>query len=92
MPKTPLRWVQRAAVLPGKALAAALAILFRAGCMKSHTTTLDATTRRRFGLTSRTTFKRALRALQGAGLIRVEGRAGAHSRITILDAPRGETP
>jgi hypothetical protein len=79
-------------VLPGKAPAAALAVLFRAGCAKDTVVTLPADTRRRFGLTSRTTFKRALRALQSAGLVRVEGRPGARSSITILDVPRGETP
>jgi hypothetical protein len=74
--------------LPGKALPTALALWFEAGCHKGcAAVTLPANTRRRFGLTARYTLSRSLKALQGAGLIHVESRPGAHSRITILNVP-----
>jgi hypothetical protein len=90
--KIPGRWLGRAAALPGKALAAGLALWLEASCKRSACVTLLTSTRQLFGLTSRYTLWRALKALEAAGLIRVEGRPGAHSRITILDVPRGETP
>jgi hypothetical protein len=90
--KIPMRWLERAAALPGKALAAGVALWFEVRCRKSAVVTLPANTRRRFGLTGRRSFRRALRSLQVAGLADVEGRPGSHSRITVLDVPRGETP
>jgi hypothetical protein len=88
VPRLPMRWVSRAAVLPGKALAAGMALWFQSKTDGGDATvTLPARTRRRFGLDSRHTLHRALKSLQEAGLVRIDGRPGAHSRITILDVP-----
>jgi hypothetical protein len=89
----PMRWLERACARGGAAWLAASALWFESVTAKgAATVTLPAKTRRRFGLDSPSTLQRALQALQVAGLVHVEGRPGALSRITILDVPRGETP
>jgi hypothetical protein len=90
-----MRWLEVACRLPGRAWQAATALYFESatgGIRNTDTVTLSARARRRFGLDNRTTLRKALKALERAGLVRVEGRPGARSRITILDVPRGETP
>jgi hypothetical protein len=80
----PMSWAERAAVLPGRAWQLACALWFEATCGKRWATvSLPANTCRRFGLSSRHVFYRALAALKGAGLVRVEAHPGQRLRITI---------
>jgi hypothetical protein len=89
----PGRWLTRACALPGKAWAVASALYFEGMTnRRSAVVTLRAKTRRLFGLANDNTVRKALQSLQRANLIHVEGRPGAHRRITILDVSRGETP
>jgi hypothetical protein len=83
----PLGWVAQAAALPGRAWHLACALWHDAQCQKGKFATLRPTRRtlRRFGLSDRT-YYRALRALESAGLIRVEGLRGRRPLVTILAA------
>ena len=85
----PMGWLGRAAALPGKALHLAVALWFEAGRRpgKPAAVGLSERTYRRFGLTARNTRARALRALAGAGLVRVEVRVGRPTVVTVLAAP-----
>jgi hypothetical protein len=56
---------------------------------KSATVGLTLKTMRRFGLTRQAVY-RALAALEGAGLARVERRSGRRLSVTILPAPPKE--
>jgi hypothetical protein len=85
--KVPLRWLRRATALGPTPWLAACAVWFEAGCRRSASVTIPARTRDWFGVSCRRKFRRALAALQEAGLVRVEDRPGSHSRITILDVP-----
>jgi len=81
----PLIWLATAAGLPGKALAVAVALRYRAGLEKS----MDglAVTPRlllRFGV-SRFAGYRGLASLERAGLVSVERRDGRCPRVTIID-------
>jgi hypothetical protein len=82
----PMSWLRVAAALPGKAFHLAVALWFEAGRRrgKSPTAHLSAATYRSFGLASRNTRDRALEALAGAGLVRVETRTGRPVLITIV--------
>src|SRR5262249_33929289 len=84
----PMSWVERAAGLPGRAWHLACALWFQATVTppRSATVELAKKTRRRFGLQSRKTYYRALRSLEGAGLVRVEYRPGRPPLVTILSA------
>jgi hypothetical protein len=84
----PWSWVETAAVLPGKALAVGLAVWREAGCVRSRTATLNLS-RLPAGIPRRTA-QRALRALEGAGLVAVARLPGHALRVTLLDA--GDRP
>lgn len=85
----PMTWVERAANLPGKAWNLACALWFEALCSpgKSPTVQPAPATLARFGVGTKTTFYRALRALSDAGLVRVDYRLGRPSLVTILPVP-----
>jgi hypothetical protein len=86
---SPLRWLGRACGLPGKALATALAVWFVAGLRnRREGLPLTAAVMNRFRV-SRYAKSRALRALEAAGLIRVERRSRRNPLVTIVD---GEQP
>ena len=78
----PLPWLQRAATLPGKALAAGIALWFQAGLTKSARVEFCSKLRNGFGI-SRQAGYRALTALEGAGLVDVERRRGRCARVTL---------
>jgi hypothetical protein len=91
----PLGWLSRAADLPGKALHVSLALWFEALVRRSKGPVVQPrrATLGRFGAGSRRTLYRSLRALEGAGLVRVERRVGRPFRVTILPAdPGAPTP
>jgi DNA-binding transcriptional ArsR family regulator len=87
----PLPWLARASVLPGKALAVALALYFLSGLRGNqlHDLRLSSATLKRLGVGDRSTKYRALRALERAGLVRVVRQRGKNPLVTILqdDAP-----
>jgi hypothetical protein len=87
----PMSWVERAAALPGRAWQMACALWFQALCSKPKcpTVQLERRTLTRFSLLAGPTRRRALNALERAGLIRVEYRAGRRPIVTILPAPSG---
>lgn len=79
----PVGWLTTAASLPGGALAAAIAIWFRAGCGKSHgNLSICPTLLERFGV-KRMAGYRALQALEEAGLVSVVRHRGRCPLITI---------
>jgi hypothetical protein len=82
----PMGWLARAAPLPGRSWHLACAVWFELSCLQKRTVTvrLSSRTRRWFGLTTDTTFRRALNHLERAGLIRVKRLPGHCPRITIL--------
>jgi len=79
-------WIEKAAPLPGRAWQLACALWFEAHCAKGKPATVQPTRRTllRFGLSTRSTLYRAVDALEGAGLIRVEARRGKRPLVTIL--------
>jgi hypothetical protein len=79
-------WIGRAAKLPGKALAVALALWFAAGLAKSRTIKLTAASLDRF-VVNRYSAYRGLGALERAGLVTVERHAGRCPMVTLLDWP-----
>lgn len=83
----PLAWWGRVCRLPGgKTLAVALAIWFLAGLRgRTHDLKLTSAVLKRFGVEDRSAKSRALEALEGAGLIRVERRPGRNPLVTILE-------
>jgi hypothetical protein len=79
----PVAWVTQAAALPGSALAAALAIWFKAGCEKSHRNlSICPTLLGRFRV-KRVSGYRALNSLEEAGLVSIVRRRGACPLVTI---------
>jgi DNA-binding transcriptional ArsR family regulator len=83
-----MRWIRRAARLPGKAFHLGMAIWQEALCIPARNPVVKLPRRKRkwFGL-ERRAFYRALRALREAGLIDAEARKGKVPLITIRDVP-----
>jgi hypothetical protein len=82
----PLAWLGRVCRLRGqKVLAVALAVWFVSG-LRGRREGLKVTTRvvQRFGVNDRSAKKRALDALERAGLIRVDRQQGKNPLVTIL--------
>jgi len=71
----PLLWLQRAAVIPGKALNVALAIWFVGGLCRSKTFSFKRSVAAGLGVSPDATYD-ALTKLEGAGLIRVARHRG----------------
>ena len=84
----PLEWLQRAAQLPGKSLHVAIALWQRAGMKKSNGLKLSNKILDGMGV-DRYAKRRALKALEGAGLVSVERHHGKNPIVTLLDAPEG---
>jgi len=82
----PLTWLQKAASLPGKALAVALAIQFKRG-LNGNNDAIAVTTKlvQKIVEMNRKTLYRAIADLERAGLIKVERQRGQSPRVTILD-------
>jgi hypothetical protein len=77
-------WLGRAAKLPGKTLATALAIMFESGRRRSKEITLTTAILQRFGV-GRKAKHRALKHLQSAGLIDVHQAPRRNPVVAILD-------
>jgi hypothetical protein len=84
----PWTWVTAAAALPGRALAAGLAIWFAAGCKNTGTVSVTLARMGELGL-SEAAARRAVWALERAGLIAVERRPGRGLLVTLNDPPGG---
>ena len=82
VPALPLAWANKAGRLPGKALHVALAIWRQAALKKSMTTSLPNGPLDGYGVKERAK-RAALLALEGAGLIQVEWKAGCNPIVTI---------
>lgn len=79
----PWVWLTTCACLPGRALQVALALWFEAGLRKSHTVQLRPKHLRALG-TDRHAVRRALLAMEGAGLVTVTRAPGRAHVVTIL--------
>ena len=82
----PWLWIVVAAALPGKALPVGLCLWRLAGATKSKTVFLGNADLKPLGI-DRASKSRALRALEGAGLIDVARERGRFPKITLRDAP-----
>jgi len=84
----PLAWLSRACALPGHTVSVALAVWFLAG-LRDRKTNLKLTTAtvERFNI-DRSLKTRALKALEGAGLIKVERNGRKNPIVTILDVAK----
>ena len=80
----PLRWLTRAATLPGKALHVALALWFQAGVERSATVRLNLSRLQDFGV-ERSAGSRALAMLVTRQLVTVQQRPGRAAIVTILE-------
>jgi hypothetical protein len=78
----PMTWIEAAIVLPGKALAVGMFLWFKAGCVRADTVNITYARLAGHGL-SESTARRGLRALESAGLVTIERRAGRALRVTI---------
>ena len=87
----PMAWVERAAVLPGRAWHLACALWFVAvrDRNKDPRVTISLKTRLRFGLT-RKVYYRAQNVLERAGLVKIQRRAGRKTEFTILPVSTGK--
>jgi hypothetical protein len=79
----PLRWLQCASQLPGKALHVGLVLWYLAGLSGALTVTLTRTKLQQFGV-HHETGRRALLALEHAKLVQVERHGKRSPRVTLL--------
>lgn len=82
----PWSWLQRAADLPGRALAVGLVIWHLHGLRKSRTVRVTQSQTRSLGLSPRVA-RRGLATLETAGLVSVNRHRGRGPDVTVLDAP-----
>ena len=80
----PLKWLVRAARLPGRALHVGNAVWYLAGLTRSGTVKLSNSVLELFGV-DRYAKARALEALEQAGLVSVQRQCGKHPTVTIED-------
>ena len=85
----PWRYLTQAAALPGKCLHLAVILWQRRGQEKSNTVALSRQAARELGVTWHSA-RRALRKLEGAGLVRVDRTAGRAPRVEIVTGGQGE--
>ena len=79
----PLNWLATAGRAPGQALQVANVLAFEVGVEKSQTVKLCHKRLREFGV-EKDAASRALRALEGAGLVQVERPPGKSPIVTVL--------
>jgi hypothetical protein len=88
----PWEWIEVAARLPGKALAAGLVIWKEAGCRNRRTVTVSLSVLIRLGM-SRNTARRAMQSLEKAGLVTIHRAPGRGLFVTLsessADSPNG---
>ena len=84
-------WLERAAALPGKTLHVGLALWYAAGLKNRRTVTLSHKVLARFGV-GRDAGRRALDRMAKAGLVSVDRGPGRCPRVTINEAPKGDSP
>jgi hypothetical protein len=82
----PLDWLGLADRLPGRTLAVALALWFEIGRKNRRRVSLTRAIFVRLDVKPKAQYH-GLRALEGAGLVRVDRRTGKNPTVTILDAP-----
>jgi hypothetical protein len=82
----PWLWLLRAMRLPGKALALGLMLWLQCGITGSRTVTFCLTRAAADGIPV-TTARRAIRRLEGAGLVAVCRKPGRGLEVTLLDCP-----
>ncbi len=87
----PVNWLSRVCELASqKTLATALALWFLAGLRKTkEDLKLTSAVLKRFRVDDRSAKSRALEALEGAGLVRVERQKGKNPLVTILEVGDG---
>ena len=86
MGPVPWHWIVVAAALPGNALLIGLCLWRLAGAMKCKTVWLGNADLRALGI-DRSSKSRALRALEGAGLIEVVRERGRFPKVTLRETP-----
>lgn len=79
----PVRWIERAAGLPGKALHVAMVLLYLTSLRKSAEVRFSQRTLRRFG-TSRDASYDALTRMTAAGLVRLKKSPGRAHVVMLL--------
>jgi hypothetical protein len=82
----PLIWLRAASTLPGRALSVAIALWFLAGCERSRVVALPNGLCASFGV-DRFSKRRALDALQSAGLVTVTHHRGRKPIVSLCDLP-----
>src|SRR5262245_49509260 len=82
----PCAWLERAFVLPGKAIHVALLLWREAGCRRSRIVPLCLSGALPAGL-NRQSARRGIRQLQSAGLVTIRHRRGRGLEVTINDVP-----
>jgi hypothetical protein len=85
----PWGWLQRAARLPGKALHVALLLWQEAGCARKRTVRFRLASVASLGMHF-DTGRRALRALERAGLVTIRYPSGRSLEVTLQDPPAAE--
>ena len=83
----PLPWLERAGKLPGKTLHVALTVWFRAGVARKRNVRLSYVDLAGLGCKPEAG-RRALRALEAAGLVKVDRASGRSPEVTILEIPK----
>lgn len=84
--RIPWDWIEKAAQLPGRALAVGLTLWLWAGIKKSAQIKLSVSSLSAMGV-KRNAAYRAIKELERAGLISVIRHTGRKPRITLLDPP-----
>ncbi|WP_141415255.1 hypothetical protein [Caenispirillum bisanense] len=85
----PLAWLAAASQLPGRALAVGIALWFQAGLHGSQDVKLTNQALSAFGV-DRFAKKRALDALEEAGLVLVKHQRGRSPQVRILTVPEAD--
>jgi hypothetical protein len=81
----PIAWLMKASALPGKAFQTGIVLWYLCGLRKNETVVLANGLLEQFHISRKAKY-RCLRALEGAGLIAVEGRKNRNPRVTIIYA------
>jgi hypothetical protein len=87
----PWIWLVQAGQLPGQALAVGLVLWREAGCKNCRTISFRLSLARQFGMHPDTA-RRALHALEQAGLIATRCIPGRHLEVTLLAASLSQNP